>query len=285
MKPIRFVSGIIFLALIFIISSAHAQDLIIKKNKEEIKAKVLEIGLEEIKYKLPGNEDGPAISIAKEEVWKIKFENGTEWLNAPDPYSASPATEVRDHARAVKFEFFSPLFGKLAFGYEQMVKVGINMEFKLGIIGPSISKEITSYHPRGVFVKLGPKFLLGSEYVTRNLKYAHPLAGKYFKPEIIFSTFGRDGDLQPGGLTTDRYSATSFAINLVYGKQSIVGNLVTVDWYFGVGYGTQSTTKKIFYLYPGSNVNFESYCFSHLYTGPEMPLVFTCGITVGVLMK
>ncbi|HEX3079135.1 MAG TPA: hypothetical protein VHQ04_01670, partial [Puia sp.] len=117
------------------------------------------------------------------------FEKGSEWINAPDPYSVSSAVEVRDKSRAIKFEFFSPLFGKLTFDYEQMIKVGMNIEFKLGIIGPSISNEISQTNPRGVFLKFGPKFLLGSEYVERGMKYTHQLCGKYFKPEITLCTF------------------------------------------------------------------------------------------------
>jgi len=279
---------------LFFLSAANilAQDIIIKKNKEEIKAKVLEIGLEEIKYKPANDPDGPTISIAKDEVWKIKFEKGSEWLNSPDPYDVSSAVEVRDKSRAIKFEFFSPLFGKIAFGYEQMLKVGMNAEFKLGIIGPSVNNEISRDNPRGVFVKFGPKFLLGSEYVIKGMKYTHQLYGKYFKPEIIFSSFGKDQTVYsytgiPAPPSQDRYRTTSFGLNLVFGKQSIVGNVMTIDWYIGVGYGTQSSTRKTvnFNGYLPDVESYESYCFSHVYLGPNMPLIYTGGLAIGFLLK
>lgn len=138
--------------------SVKAQDVITKKDKTTINAKILEIGLDEIKYVPADNQTGPVMNIDKTEVFKIKYATGQEWFNAPDQYSASPATEVRDKTKAIKFEFFSPLFGKLTFGYEQMIKVGTNVEFKLGIIGPSLNKEIVANSPSGAFVKLGPKF-------------------------------------------------------------------------------------------------------------------------------
>jgi TM2 domain-containing membrane protein YozV len=52
-------------------------DLIILKNGEEIKAKVIEVGVREIKYKNCDNLDGPLFSKRKSEVFMIKYPNGT----------------------------------------------------------------------------------------------------------------------------------------------------------------------------------------------------------------
>jgi hypothetical protein len=61
----------------------NAQDVITLKNGNEIKAKVAEISDTEIKYKRFDNLDGPTIVIAKNEVFIIKYENGTrEVINA-----------------------------------------------------------------------------------------------------------------------------------------------------------------------------------------------------------
>jgi len=56
----------------------HAQDIIIKENGDEIKAKVMEVGITEIKYKKAGNEEGPTYAILKSEVFLIKYANGTK---------------------------------------------------------------------------------------------------------------------------------------------------------------------------------------------------------------
>lgn len=57
---------------------AQAQDVLLKRNGEEIQVKVQEINLEVIKYKRFDNLEGPVISIAKRDVFMIKYENGTK---------------------------------------------------------------------------------------------------------------------------------------------------------------------------------------------------------------
>jgi hypothetical protein len=57
--------------------SGYSQDVIIKNSGEEIIAIVKEINVNEIKYKRFDNADGPIISILKQEVFKIKYENGS----------------------------------------------------------------------------------------------------------------------------------------------------------------------------------------------------------------
>lgn len=52
-------------------------DLVILKNGEEIRAKVIEVGVREIKYKNCDNLDGPLFSKRKSEVFMIKYPNGT----------------------------------------------------------------------------------------------------------------------------------------------------------------------------------------------------------------
>jgi len=52
-------------------------DVIILQNGSEIKAKVIDISLSEIKYKRFDNIDGPTISISKRDVFAINYENGT----------------------------------------------------------------------------------------------------------------------------------------------------------------------------------------------------------------
>ena len=55
--------------------SAH--DVIILRNGAEIKAKVTEIALLEIKYRRVENLDGPVVVVPKSDVFAIVYENGT----------------------------------------------------------------------------------------------------------------------------------------------------------------------------------------------------------------
>jgi hypothetical protein len=56
---------------------AISQDVIVKMDGNKILAKVLEIGYDEIKYKLFINQDGPLHVIRKSNVYEIIYQNGT----------------------------------------------------------------------------------------------------------------------------------------------------------------------------------------------------------------
>ena len=66
---------IVFL-LLFQIKLLPAQDVITNKNGDEIKAKVIEVGQTEIKYKKFTNLTGPIFTVSKSDVFMIKYENG-----------------------------------------------------------------------------------------------------------------------------------------------------------------------------------------------------------------
>jgi len=68
------------LVLFFLTIITYGQDLITKKNGEDIKAKVLEVTLSEIKYKKYENIDGPIYSLLTKELLIIRYENGTKDL-------------------------------------------------------------------------------------------------------------------------------------------------------------------------------------------------------------
>jgi hypothetical protein len=65
--------------ILFLISSiSFAQDLLTKKNGEDISAQVLEVDITEIKYKKFDDLNGPVFTILKSEVLLIRYENGTK---------------------------------------------------------------------------------------------------------------------------------------------------------------------------------------------------------------
>ena len=69
---------LITIIILSIAISLNAQDLITKRNGEDIKAKVIEIGLNEVKFKRSDNLNGPLIIIAKSEILLIRYENGSK---------------------------------------------------------------------------------------------------------------------------------------------------------------------------------------------------------------
>ena len=62
-----------------------AQDIIVLHSGDLIKANVLEINQNEIKYKKISNPNGPTFSIAKTEVLSISYENGEKDTFEPHP--------------------------------------------------------------------------------------------------------------------------------------------------------------------------------------------------------
>ena len=70
-----------YLLLIFALNVSiitFAQDVIVKTNRDSIFSKILEVGIDEIKYKWHDNLEGPLFIITKNEVSEIVFANGSK---------------------------------------------------------------------------------------------------------------------------------------------------------------------------------------------------------------
>ncbi len=78
--------------LFFLCNHLSAQDIIIKKSKEEIKAKVFEINPTEVKYFKYENLEGPVYIIPKLDISMIIFENGMKEIISND-YESKPASK------------------------------------------------------------------------------------------------------------------------------------------------------------------------------------------------
>ncbi|MGG7033926.1 MAG: hypothetical protein ACI7YS_01885 [Flavobacterium sp.] len=285
MKKLFSASIIVFTLLLLNSGSVFAQDVIIKKNKEEIKCKVIEIGVNEIKCKLENNPEGPVFVFRKDEVSKIKYANGTETEITPDKYSANLEQAILDKKNVIKFDLFAPLTGNLTFGYERVLKVGTNLEGKLGIIGPQIGSF--NDHASGAFIKGGIKFLSGQDFYIDGMRYAHPLKGKYVKLELIYSSFTNSVDHyslyyiidKPTSYTTHN---NAFAMNVCLGKQWILGNTLTLDIYGGVGFGVSSV--KITNATADAYIDDTPYFYSHLGGTESSPFIISGGFSLGYIL-
>ena len=72
------IKGFFGLLFVLLAKSGFTQDIIILKNGDEIKTKVLEVTSDIVKYKKWDNQDGPVYSSVKTEVFMIKYQNGTK---------------------------------------------------------------------------------------------------------------------------------------------------------------------------------------------------------------
>ena len=271
------------------------EDIIVKKDGSSIKVKVVEMGTADVKYKIYNNPDGPTLSVKKSEVQTVKIEGQVVYEYKEDPRSTSN-NAILDKNCSIKFNFFSPLYRHVAFSFEWMQKPGFNWETGLGIVGPGVKpvNQNPVRTPKGIFLRFGPKFLLGnsSDVEVEGERYAHPLKGRYFKPEIIFSTLSvmtaeDTGSYGWYGVGTNYYTKKyqSFALHLIYGRQFIFGNTITVGYYFGVGYGfeSKSTIGKQYNSWTGNDWDPRRY--SYIYMGESFPLTFTAGFTVGYILR
>ena len=162
----------IFLAIALIVFniSIYAQDIIIKKNGEEIKAKIEEIGVTEIKYKKFENLAGPSYTIPKSNVLMIRHENGTNDIFnevSTSPSSSNANTPNQDTTK-----------NKIAFKQTYKWAVGVGAGFTTGY-GVSIK-----YQPRkdGIQLNFFPYIdnSTSQQLICAGLEYNHELwDGRY----------------------------------------------------------------------------------------------------------
>ncbi|MCB9016845.1 MAG: hypothetical protein H6541_13735 [Lentimicrobiaceae bacterium] len=267
-------SLMLILSIFLLGGSTFAQDLIMKKNNELIKCKIKEIGLDEIKYTLPEYSADVLLSVDKDDVDKIIFENGKEMEFQKT--MTNPETYIDNKKNIIKIDFLSPLTGNTTFAYERSLRPGRSMEASFGIIG--LGADPGDENAGGAFVKLGYKFIKDPDFYLRGMRYAHILKGGYIKPEIAFGFFSRDEwwyDYSSSYYNAGekRVNVFSGVFQLVFGKQWVFDNAFAVDVYAGVGYGF--TTEEYF----------EGYHYGYVISSEEFPISFSSGLKIGYLFK
>ncbi|NSW93448.1 MAG: hypothetical protein HPY62_01935 [Bacteroidales bacterium] len=121
-----------------------AQDLIIKKSGEEIKAKVLEIGIEGVTYKRYDNQSGPSYVVPKADISVIRYENGTEdvfgTVNSETANNAVQEQPVTVQKADIPEAKFKPFFS-----------MGFNILMHNGIYGGTVPARPDggSFYPSG----------------------------------------------------------------------------------------------------------------------------------------
>ncbi|NPA67128.1 MAG: hypothetical protein GXO50_00815 [Chlorobi bacterium] len=93
---------VVLIFVLFISVNAFSQDIITKKNAEKIEAKVVEVGLDAVKYKKFSNQSGPTYVISKSDIHDILYENGTRDVFSSEEYSASAAPEYKENKDLLK---------------------------------------------------------------------------------------------------------------------------------------------------------------------------------------
>ena len=95
------------LSCMLFLGTISAQDIIMKKDADEIEAKVTKVGRSDIEYKRWDNPDGPTYTIPVGEVFIIKYEK----------MSGYSARSQSGHARFAADEIFPKYQGEVALAY------------------------------------------------------------------------------------------------------------------------------------------------------------------------
>ncbi|HYD20406.1 MAG TPA: hypothetical protein VEB40_02940 [Flavipsychrobacter sp.] len=95
--------AILLAAFALITVSATAQDKIYKKNGDVIEGKVKEVNSKNISYKRWDNPEGPDYVIGRNEVQRIKYQNGSEDYMAPEREGMTKGTAGRKPAKKIEY--------------------------------------------------------------------------------------------------------------------------------------------------------------------------------------
>lgn len=216
---------------------------------------------------------GTVMEIAKNQVKKIIYENGSSLTIVYNLFEVSKDLLIKDKSRAIKIDLFAPLLNHYTIGYEQKIKLGMNLEIKGGYIGEGVNKTLDK--TQGFLVKVGLRYLKNSNTIRKGLKYIHPMKGTYVKPEIMASRYT---SIEEG----HKINFTNFAGSINFGKQYIIGNVVCIDFHGGVGGGYQMNSRGASSSNQLKGDDF-SYCYSHMFFGKKLPLILTGGFMVGII--
>ena len=166
-----------YLLVVLVISSvfANAQDKIYLKSGDNIEAKILEVNVDNVKYKKSSNLEGPTFTIEKSDIHMVVYQNGENQIfkeTVADKKKKSKSSKFgknRFSTDILSFGYYGP---GTSLAYERLLKDG-----KMGLEIP------ISYHVDGAGAIMGLAYLSDSYYgitVGTNLKFYPAGEGKGF---------------------------------------------------------------------------------------------------------
>lgn len=152
---------IILTVFIFFACWTQAQDKIYLKNNTVVSAKVLEIGVHEIKYKKFDNLNGPDFIIDKSSVAMIQFENGTHEVISDKNTVVKNEETILDILpyykctnNLVGLNYFDFVFKNFTLNYTRYLldyKLAIGASFSTGFNNSSYNGNTFLYFDRDYF--------------------------------------------------------------------------------------------------------------------------------------
>lgn len=245
---------IAFLLLgLFYCSFLYSQDIIVTNSNEKIECSIKEISTDEIKYQIANSDI--ILGITRDQVMEVIFASGERMKieNAMNDIS-NYADQMKN---IIKFRLFSPLSGYSSFSYERCLKPGKSVELTVGLIGLGI--HVFRDANVGATFRVGYKLIKSPDFYIKGLRYGHLLKGLYFMPEFAFSAYGGDYG-----------SCVAGAVLLNLGYQWVFNNTISVDIFWGLGYGLNS------------NNNFSTH-YGFSMGNSDFPIASSSGFRIGYL--
>lgn len=290
MKKMLLLAAVLFSLSFF----AQSQDKIYRKGGNTIKAKVTEIGVDEIKYKLFDEPDGPVYTIEKDRIIKIVYQSGRTEVYQSN--IKDPEIYMGQQTRAIKIDFLSPLLGHTEIGFEKNLKPGRSIEFSLGLIGLGKNHELYYYGSingfqdykrsgKGAYVAAGYKFSKLPDFINRNIRYTHVMQGFYVKPAAYMGSYSENIISEKNNqVVVDRRSVVFGALMLDFGKQWVMGEKFLLDIHYGFGYSMDNIKSDNNY-YATFGDEYSAHNFGVIRVGRSPGLGVMGGIKVGWLIK
>ncbi len=230
------------------------------------------------------------IEVNKQELTGVKLKGGQAYSFTSSGADVPYTTAFLSRKNGVSFDVIAPTLNHVTIGYERLMGHRIALLVKAGYIGvwQGDPQESEVYGSKGGLLTAGVKFILPrSAKRTPPPRDAHPLAGWYLRPELMFSAwkgtyyqydiFYDPLDYLEQTKFTSNY--TSAALVLSIGREFFLGEHITFDISGGLGYGAEwrdGTANN------SGDSNFrQQYAYSHVFTGTTSPLVLAGGLRFG----
>ncbi|MBS1545935.1 MAG: hypothetical protein JST38_13610 [Bacteroidetes bacterium] len=280
MKTLKHIG--VFIGMFALVNCSSAQtsalaDTLYFRDGHSMAVQLDEIGPDALIYRQVG--ETLRRSVAKSEIARITLHSGEMIKIALEPMDAKMPPQAAKLKHVLKVDILSPVTNHLVLGYEQVLRPWMNVEAKVGLIGVGIAKQEDAKYS-GVMLKAGIKFITRPTIASHGMKLNALLQGGYVKPELIYSSYTMKSTGLNGSATLDQDPVKSgdFAFNLVLGKQHLLGGAVTVDTFFGLGFGMHwSRTSDEVDKDAGS-----SKLFGVMVGRSSFPIALSAGMTFGV---
>lgn len=246
LKPtMKIFQKIIFLAILSLVSvSTFAQDTIKKKNGEVLKVVVKEIDDTQIKYHHFDDPNEVLFTVDRMMVDEIKFAYGVKYKEE-EPLLTDDYFED-DADIAIKLGITGFLFESAMLSIDKAVSPTKGVQVTAKLIGIGFGPSADDLVDRSGFgLELGYRLKFGG---LKKKKYeyrpSHILSGGYVMPIIGFN---HQKSSYNYNWNNDDYSEShsNVYIGLLFGKQSVVQNVLVIDYYGGFSlFGGKSTYKN-----------------------------------------